>query len=626
MVPPAPLNMREYSHMSMDSCGNYDDQSGGDAGGIRTPPSQYYIGSQEVAHLPKSTSTLLNLKRREALTASSSRLCIVLVGLPGRGKSFIARKLDSFLNWRGCRCKVFNVGKYRREVVGKGDANFFKGDNSTGNNLREMVAQRAMEDMFQWLEEPLQRLEEGLSPKVGAEGGGGGGKDIVDSVAVFDATNSTKARRNWIMRECAGRKHPVGVVFVESLCDDVGLLEDNFRLKVRNSPDFEGMDEEAAMADLKARVANYEAVYETVDDDNCSYIKVFNLSAKIMANQIFGRMSKVIIPCLMAWNIGTRPIWLCRAGETEEDRGRGTDGKRARSQARLSDRGRAFRDKLAAFVKERGGEWVQNRDKEMYQPTLGDEGGVDGGHAWTGVRLNSGVAVGAGGEGTRGGGGNTDVPCKIMSSTMPRAYETAYFVDGTYRVEQFSNLNPLDKGDFSGLELEDIASEDEEWYEELQKNPFGTRFPGGESYRDLVQRLESCLIDMEQQVAPVLVVSHVSVLQCLVAYFRNMPVEDCTGIAFPMDTVVEMIPVKGGGWKESRFQLMPRSRMNSRELAGEDAAAMAAGGEGGTSSDTAGADDEMFVEINEFQNQDNAKSTSDDKSQLPIWGDKKPNI
>jgi hypothetical protein len=70
---------------------------------------------------------------------------------------------------------------------------------------------------------------------------------------------------------------------------------------------------------------------------------------------------------------------------------------------------------------------------------------------------------------------------------------------------------------------------------------------------------------MEQQIVPVLVVSHVSVLQCLVAYFRGSPIDKCTEIAFPMDTVVEMQPVKGGMWKENRFNLLPRSRINTAD-------------------------------------------------------------
>merc|ERR1712127_401600 len=121
-----------------------------------------------------------------------------------------------------------------------------------------------------------------------------------------------------------------------------------------------------------------------------------------------------------------------------------------------------------------------------------------------------------------------------------------------YPVEELSNLNPLDKGDFTGQELEDLAISHPEWYEQLVADPFYTRFPGGECYGDLLSRLESVVVDIEQQVGPVLVVSHVSVLQVLVAYFRNTPVESCTSIALPMNTVLEFTPAKGGGWQESQ--------------------------------------------------------------------------
>lgn len=76
-------------------------------------------------------------------------------------------------------------------------------------------------------------------------------------------------------------------------------------------------------------------------------------------------------------------------------------------------------------------------------------------------------------------------------------------------------------------------------------------FPGGECYRDLIHRLTSVVIDLEQQVVPTLVVSHVSILQCLMAYFRNTPVERCVSIEVPMHTVIKFTPVRGGGWSES---------------------------------------------------------------------------
>jgi hypothetical protein len=60
---------------------------------------------------------------------------------------------------------------------------------------------------------------------------------------------------------------------------------------------------------------------------------------------------------------------------------------------------------------------------------------------------------------------------------------------------------------------------------------------------------------MEQQVIPTLVVSHVSIIQCLMAYFRNTPVEKCMEIAVPMHTVIKFEPVRGGGWKETQHSL-----------------------------------------------------------------------
>jgi hypothetical protein len=81
------------------------------------------------------------------------------------------------------------------------------------------------------------------------------------------------------------------------------------------------------------------------------------------------------------------------------------------------------------------------------------------------------------------------------------------------------------------------------------------RFPGGESYRDLIRRLINVAIEIEQQVIPTLVLSHVSILQCLMAYFRNSPVEQCMSIEVPMHTVIKFTPVRGGGWSETQHPL-----------------------------------------------------------------------
>lgn len=51
-------------------------------------------------------------------------------------------------------------------------------------------------------------------------------------------------------------------------------------------------------------------------------------------------------------------------------------------------------------------------------------------------------------------------------------------------------------------------------------NKFAYRYPRGESYEDLVARLEPVIMELERQ-ANVLVVSHQAVLRCLLAYFLD---------------------------------------------------------------------------------------------------------
>jgi len=86
------------------------------------------------------------------------------------------------------------------------------------------------------------------------------------AVGVFDATNTTMARRKAVIDAVRERDTTVKVLFLESLCSDESVLESNYRLKLSNK-DYIGMSAEAALADFKARVWKYEQVYEPVEDD-----------------------------------------------------------------------------------------------------------------------------------------------------------------------------------------------------------------------------------------------------------------------------------------------------------------------------------------------------------------------
>ena len=60
-------------------------------------------------------------------------ICIVMVGLPARGKTYVSHKLCRYLNWLGYEAKTFNVGEYRRKCVGTDMSHeFFSMQNEEG--------------------------------------------------------------------------------------------------------------------------------------------------------------------------------------------------------------------------------------------------------------------------------------------------------------------------------------------------------------------------------------------------------------------------------------------------------------------------------------------------------------
>ena len=103
---------------------------------------------------------------------------IVMVGLPARGKTYIAKKLCRYLNWIGMKTKVFNLGEYRRSSTNKyKNADFFKADNVEAMRIRNFCALRALEDMCKWF-------------------------DVQGEIAIYDGTNTTVQRRRLLVDAC----------------------------------------------------------------------------------------------------------------------------------------------------------------------------------------------------------------------------------------------------------------------------------------------------------------------------------------------------------------------------------------------------------------------------------------
>ncbi len=396
---------------------------------------------------------------------------LVLVGLPARGKTFVARKIARYLAWLGYDTRTFNVGEYRRAIAGaKQPASFFDPDNPEHREVRDSIAMRALDDLLTFL----------------AEGG---------DVGIYDATNTERSRREAIFQRCQAAG--VEVVFIESICEDESVVEANVRENKLRSPDYLGVTPEEAARDFRERIALYERNYDPVDDEDRSYIKLIDVGRKVVVNRMNGYLGARLMFFLMNVHPTRRKIWLTRHGES-----RFNPERRIGGDPELSVQGKRYAESLSTFFSE-----------------MAPKGLV------------------------------------VWVSTLRRAAQTADALPWPKLARR--NLDEIDAGICDSLSYEEIRERLPDEYRARSVDKFRYRYPRGESYIDVITRLEPVIVDLERQRQPVLVVSHHAVVRALYAYLMGRPQEDTPHVPVPLHTVIELTPT-AYGYEERRYELDPR--------------------------------------------------------------------
>jgi broad specificity phosphatase PhoE len=313
-------------------------------------------------------------------------------------------------------------------------------------------------------------------------------------IGIYDATNSTKDRRRWILETC--RQAGVEVVFVETLCDNPDVIDRNLRDTKLHSPDYVGVPAEEAVADFKQRIAHYAKAYETVDDAEGMYVKLVDEGTKVIVHHIDGAVLSRIVYFLVNMRTKRRPIWLTRHGESEfnvEDRIGGDSD--------LSPRGHEFARALAGFMQTR-------RGKE---------------------------------------------PLTVWTSRLKRTIQTAGYLPE--HPTNFRSLDEIDAGECDGMTYTEVRKRYPDQFEARAKDKLNYRYPRGESYNDVIMRLDPIIIEMERHEHPILIVSHQGVIRALYAYLMDTPPADCPHLPVPLHTVMELMPT-AYGCSERRFPLL----------------------------------------------------------------------
>ena len=259
------------------------------------------------------------------------------------------------------------------------------------------------------------------------------------------------------------------------LCDlrAESIISANIRATKLHSPDYANFDEAKAVADFKKRIAHYESVYEPLDDEggpmrhqgqtngdeaiavhsNLSWIKLIDCGRQVVVNRIKGFLQGRIVQFLMNVHTLPRTIYLSRHGQSEYN-----VLKKIGGNSSLSERGQAYARSLAVWVGE-------NVLKE------------------------------ASPEDTHN---SHSLYARLWTSSLNRTKLTAQFIrhdqlpNGwvTMRPREWRALDEIYAGVFDGMSYEEIESRFPAEFALRSADKLTYRYPRGESYLDVMQRLD----------------------------------------------------------------------------------------------------------------------------------------
>lgn len=128
----------------------------------------------------------------------------------------------------------------------------------------------------------------------------------------------------------------------------------------------------------------------------------------------------------------------------------------------------------------------------------------------------------------------------VWTSTLKRTIQTAEHLKDFKKLE-WKALDELDSGVCDGLTYEEIAEKYPEDFKQRDEDKYNYRYLGGESYRDVVIRLEPIIMELERS-ENVLIVTHQAILRCIYAYFMNIPQEQSPWMEVPLHTLIKLTP------------------------------------------------------------------------------------
>lgn len=304
------------------------------------------------------------------------------------------------------------------------------------------------------------------------------------TISIFDATNTTKLRRKALVDKL--EKKCINYLFLESICKKKDVIEKNLQMKLQND-DYKNMDVEKAIDDFRKRLQHYEKIYETIDEEECvSYMKIIDVQRSFNISKIDTHLKFEVCNFVMNININSGKFYVSRHGQSVDNVNKTIGGN-----SRLTVNGRGYSTKLFTHIH-----------------NCGDD---------------------------------IDV---VFTSTLKRTIETSKPFLKKYKVINKKLLDEIDAGICDGMSYKEIKLIYPDISKKREEDKLNFRYPYGESYRDIIDRIKHFILELERTDDTVLIITHTAVLRCILGYFVDEKLEDIPYMDVPLHKLFKLTPDK----------------------------------------------------------------------------------
>mmetsp|Transcript_132342 Transcript_132342/g.423451 ORF Transcript_132342/g.423451 Transcript_132342/m.423451 type:complete len:645 (-) Transcript_132342:49-1983(-) len=552
------------------------------AGGAALGPAQCE-GEILLSTSPPSSEHLRNMQGLSGHHLRN-RMVTSVIGLPLRGKAHMARRLKRYLEFfHGFEVELFDVNEYSGP---DGDQKLLE----------------ALKSFFEADDKGTIRAAKYVCS---------GRFAIIYTKDTHAARNSmwsghSKWRRRW-MSKTLGDELQAHSIFVEIQVDESTIHRKEYMDRLERARGLEPGTLEKTIVEFKK---DYVTIQDDGTEDDLAYMKLLNYNHKVVTNNMMRSfLGSRIAQFLSSVHPYSRTVYISRHGESEYN-----VSKKLGGDSGLSPLGREYAPRLAEFAeyvicggaeqfacftissKENKAEKLKSGLSRV--PRGGQTGGIFAKKAWGAgveegmqlVRIQRGygqpfedaphtvaelVEIAEGYSGPLmlvfvDSVGKKQECARLWTSSLRRTKETAALIrhptvplPGGKSWEQMSHrvyrtLDEVYAGEFEGLTYEEIKKLNPEDARLRKQDKLGYRYPRGESYYDIIARLDLPMNNLETYHEPTLIIGHQAIHRMVYAFLTGMAREKATEISIPLHTVIRLEYDGTGSLQETRYFLGPK--------------------------------------------------------------------